>query len=196
MPVHVPTNYEVETFSGRFVDTGAPTPESICIEDIAHALSSICRFGGHSKRFYSVAEHAVFVSRRLEEEYPEYFDLAMQGLHHDDAEGYLGDIPRPLKALLQPIYGLLSKQMDEAIAIALHLPMHGEYASLVKEADNFALLVEANHLMPSHGINWEGSDMVEVGAPPTPDYWLGGLKPWKAEELYLTRHKELSLWVP
>lgn len=193
MPVHVPTNYEVETFSGRYVDTGNPSPESICIEDIAHALSSICRFGGHSLRFYSVAEHAVFVSRRIESE-GYNSGVVMQGLHHDDAEAYLGDIPRPLKALLQPIYGLLSKQMDEAISVSLGLSNHAEYASLVKEADNFALLVEANHLMLSHGINWEGSDMVEVGAPPTPDYWLGGLKPWKAEELYLNRHKELSLW--
>ena len=58
--MHTPTKHEVETFSGLYVDTKSPKPETIRLEDVAHALANTCRYGGHCLRFYSVAEHAVF----------------------------------------------------------------------------------------------------------------------------------------
>ena len=85
----------IQTYSGkRFELDGEIDPETIDIEDIAHALSQICRFGGHTRAFYSVAEHSVRVSHLL-------FDhgrkVQLQGLLHDAAEAYLGDIVRPMK---------------------------------------------------------------------------------------------------
>jgi hypothetical protein len=198
--VHVPTNHEVETFSGRFVDTSNPRAESIALEDIAHSLAATCRYGGHCRQFYSVAEHAVFCSVRLERQgFGRRWQIA--ALHHDDAEAYLGDIPRPMKPLLGDVYGRLSDQMDEVIVQALGLPISTAmfHDEVVKVVDTWSLLVEARFLLPSQGKGWylgeQGAHAWGLEEQPSrivvPDYWLGGLTPRKAERLYLNRHKEL-----
>jgi 5'-deoxynucleotidase YfbR-like HD superfamily hydrolase len=97
--IYKPKKTEVETSTGKYLDMENPTTDAIELEDIAHSLGNICRYNGHCLNYYSVAEHAVFVSTRLERKgYNKIIQLA--GLHHDDAEAFLGDIPRPLKPLL------------------------------------------------------------------------------------------------
>lgn len=196
---HVPTNFEVETFSGLFVDTQRPKPHTIRLGDIAHALANTCRFGGHCRDFYSVAQHAVFVSKRVERKgHGRKTQLA--ALHHDDAEAFLGDIPRPLKPLLGPRYRKLTDRMDAAIMEALDLPDQDRYHSVVKSADNFALYVEARFLLKSQGKGWsygqQGSQDWGIEDIPSrivvPDYWSGSLSPDEAEQLYLERHNELK----
>lgn len=192
--------HSIETFSGRFVDTKNPDPASIVLEDVAHALAAICRFGGHCRQFFSVAEHAVNVSRRMEER-GHSRAMCLAGLHHDDTEAFLVDIPRPLKPLLGPAYTRLSDRMDEAIVQGLDLPFGAAslHSPLVKEADNYALVIEAHELMPSKGAHWFEDEVYvnlwEIGLNPgdveLPDYWCGGLTPAEAEGLYLSRHWEL-----
>ncbi len=193
--------HSIETYSGAFVDTKAPDPRSIVLEDVAHALSSICRFGGHSKVFYSVAEHAVYCSTHMER--MNYNRLeCLAALHHDDSEAFLGDIPRPLKPLLGRAYKVLSDRMDRAIVKGLGLPFPAGnlHTTAIKEADNAALVVEAAQLMRSKGAHWFEDDVYvslwALGMAPasqaTPDYWLGGLHPAAAKRLYLDRHKELT----
>jgi hypothetical protein len=180
--------YEIETFSGQFVNTDNPDPATIKLEDIAHALANTGRWGGHSKRFYSVAEHAVFVSVRLERlGYSR--ECQCWGLHHDDHEAYFTDVPRPIKPLLKG-YAELTTDMDAAIAVALALPTltTSEQAAL-KDVDTEALWIEARDLLPSRGKRWQ--------TPPpeglrTPNYYRGGLTPDAAEMLYLARHKEVT----
>lgn len=193
------SQYEVETFIGRFVDTREPDPATIHLEDIAHALAHTCRYGGHCKRFYSVAEHSVLCSRRAEEE-----GLSNRrqraALHHDDAEAYLGDIPRPMKPLLGVGYRRLTSRMDEAIleALRLGLSVGSLHVPQIKELDNWALFLEARYLLPSKGENWTGfleawdvnPDLAE-NVPATPPYWRGGLSPQKAKKEFLARHHEL-----
>jgi hypothetical protein len=198
---HIPSNHEVETFTGRYVDTKFPKPDMLCLEDIAHALSNTCRYGGHCQEFYSVAEHAVLVSKRLERQGA---SLAYQlgGLHHDDAEAYLGDIPRPMKKLLGRAYEILTERFDKAIVKALELPFSHQFLHdpVIKSADNWLLFVEAKHLLPSKGINWAGSQLDDWGVRQdglpsrivTPDYWTGPLPPKEAKALYLNRHKEIA----
>lgn len=194
----IASQFMVETFSGRFVDTKHPKPEQICLEDIAHALANTCRYGGHCQPFYSVAEHAVFCSMRLERQ-RQSRPLLLAALHHDDAEAYLGDIPRPTKGLLGNVYKILTKRMDNAIIKSLGLPDYAEphIHERVKEADKWSLLVEAKHLLPSRGVNWTAAQEQAWGLPErgrivTPDYWRGGLLPEEAEKLFLARHEELS----
>jgi hypothetical protein len=193
------TPYAVETFTGEFVDTRNPDPATIHLEDIAHALSQTCRYGGHCQRFYSVAEHAVLVSRRLEE-LGESNRRQRAGLHHDDAEAYLGDIPRPMKPLLGASYKKLTASMDEAIIASLRLGLSVEslHEPIIKDADNWSLFVEARILLPSKGINWldhlkhwDVNPEVLEQASRTPDYWRSGLSPQKAKEEFLARHHEL-----
>ena len=78
------------TYSGIEIDILQPDPDKIIIEDIAHALSMQCRFSGHTRLFYSVAEHSVECSRRAV-----YYPL--EALMHDAAEAYLHDMVSPLK---------------------------------------------------------------------------------------------------
>ena len=53
--------YWLQTFTGKKIDLINPTREMVDIEDIAHSLSMICRYNGHCRDFYSVAEHSVMV---------------------------------------------------------------------------------------------------------------------------------------
>lgn len=197
---HTPTQYEVETYSGRYVDTSNPRASSICIQDIAHALSQICRYGGHSRRFYSVAEHSNNVSERLRRKgHPPVVQLA--GHLHDATEAYLGDIPRPMKPLLGTAYEALTAQMDAVIVEALELPFHADafHCRSVKDADSWMLIMEARHLLPSKGINWSGSQLDAWGVRNdglpsrivTPDYWQGGIAPEDAKQQFLDRYRKL-----
>lgn len=90
-----PNNPHVRTFKDgkfHFFDFG---PEDIDIEEIAHSLSNLCRYGGHCNKFYSVAEHSIRCCYRSPNK-----QLRMWCLLHDAAEAYIGDITGPLKSLL------------------------------------------------------------------------------------------------
>lgn len=82
----------IQTYTGRRFFPLEPNPADVDIRDIAHALALETRFGGHSRVFYSVAEHCVRVSHEVEPPH------ALWGLLHDAAEAYLADVPRPVKA--------------------------------------------------------------------------------------------------
>jgi 5'-nucleotidase len=85
----------LDTASGRKLDLDDPQPDQICLEDIASALSKVCRFGAQPLTFYSVAQHAMHVSRIIAEcGRP---DLALAALHHDSHEAYLCDLPSPVR---------------------------------------------------------------------------------------------------
>jgi len=98
------------TFSGRVIDPLDPDPKQIVIEDIAHALSLQCRYGGHCKRFYSVAEHSVLIWR-----YIWYHVNKKSALLHDAAEAYLVDVPSPVKDSI-PQYASIEDNLSRIIA--------------------------------------------------------------------------------
>lgn len=81
----------IQTYSGRCIYPLDPRPEDIDIIDIAHALSNQCRFSGHCKKFYSIAQHSVLVASMCSAE------NMLWGLCHDMSEYALVDLPRPLK---------------------------------------------------------------------------------------------------
>lgn len=87
-------NNAICTHTGKLFTPFDPVAADICIEDIAHTLSNICRFGGHTSDFYSVAQHSYEVSYVCDPA------DALAGLLHDASEAYLLDIPTPLKPLL------------------------------------------------------------------------------------------------
>lgn len=99
----------ITTASGKFFDILKPEEYEYDIEEIATALSNLCRYTGHVNTFYSVAEHSVLVSRIVPER------LAMAGLLHDASEAYLGDVSSPLKKLL-PEYKRIEDRVQRAIA--------------------------------------------------------------------------------
>jgi uncharacterized protein len=98
----------IQTASGLKFPLLKADPAVIVIQDIAHALSMLCRFNAQCLRPYSVAEHCVHVSYEIAP------DLALIGLMHDAAEAYLGDVPGPLKGCL-PFFNTIESQLIEAI---------------------------------------------------------------------------------
>lgn len=121
----------MQTFTGKRFWPLDPRPEDICIEDIAHALSLQCRYGGHCLRFYSVAEHCVLMAEWIEKRFTPLDALA--ALLHDAAEAYVIDIPRPLKRSL-PDYRAIEDAVlgviFRALAFSVSIP------DAVKDADN------------------------------------------------------------
>lgn len=133
------------THSGLTFNLLEPDPYLIEIEDIAHALSHICRFTGHTRVFYSVAEHSVRASQCVPPEF------AMEALLHDAAEAYIGDVSSPLKAQLHE-YRNIEFKLEQAIRQRFGLP--AKHAPCVKQADLIMLATEKRDLMPAHQDDW------------------------------------------
>src|SRR3954465_12827051 len=88
--------FSMVTYLGNRIDPTKLSPEDIDIEDVAHSLSQICRFAGHTRTHYSVAQHSVLLS--LLDDLP--WHLQKAALLHDASEAYMGDVPRPIKQIL------------------------------------------------------------------------------------------------
>ena len=129
----------IRTVSGIYINVFEPKPEMICIEDIAHALSYQCRFGGHLPKFYSVAEHSLNCSYLIEDS-----NLKLAALLHDASEAYLLDIPRPIKSGLTN-YKEIEDSLMKVIAekFGFEYPLH----SKIKEIDEIMLQTEWDILM-------------------------------------------------
>ena len=133
----------IQTFSGLAFYPLDPRPEDIRIEDIAHALALQCRFTGHSRLFYSVAEHSVHVSYLCEPE------DALWGLLHDASEAYLGDVSRPLKR--QPAmreYRVAERDAQWAVSLRFGLDTEELEPASVTRADMLLAAIEGRDLLP------------------------------------------------
>lgn len=171
----------ISTYSGkRFYPTNLEKSD-IDINDIAHSLSNMCRFGGHSTRFYSVAEHSVLVSRSLPEKY------ALWGLLHDATEAYLVDIPSPVKQLFPEYKGLENELMKhiakQFIGRRVAIPR------IVKNVDVSILANEAAQAMKDKGEPWNLPKK-------TLDVRLNFWSPKRAKTEFLTEFHELSKDLP
>ncbi len=165
----------VQTYTGKKFNFLNITPDSICIEDIAHALSNICRYTGHTKEFYSVAQHSIIASEIVPEE--DAFDALM----HDATEAYLSDISRPLKTLL-PEYKKLEKKVYKAIADKFNLLY--DLPTSVKEADLILLSTEKRDLLG----NVEADEWTIIKSVEPLAKKIYPLKPKEAEEEFLLRY--------
>lgn len=161
-----------------------PRLGDIQIDDIAWALSMLCRYGGHVKRFYSVAEHCVMVSRIVPPEF------ALWALLHDATEAYLVDLPRPIKHCM-PDYKKHEQRLERVIAERFNLPW--PMPAEVKDADTRMLLVERDQLLAASRLAWgypqAHTTTLAVGplAPPRLECW----KPGEARLEFLQRFDEL-----
>ena len=103
----------ITTYTGEYFYPANPDPEGIHIEDIAHALSMICRGNGHVKTFFSVGQHCINCAMEAKARgYSERVQLAC--LLHDASEAYLSDVTRPVKHEL-PKYLEIEKPLQESI---------------------------------------------------------------------------------
>lgn len=155
----------IETSTGRLFWPLDPVPGDVDILDIAHALSNKCRFTGHTKRFYSIAQHSVLVSQFVPEEF------MLEGLLHDAVEAYLPDLPFPLRGAFSE-WESIENRVHEAVAerFGLRFP----YPDAVVDVDRKIIRDEAWSFMKSQGVGkqWAGS---------TAKFGLR-IRPWSPEE--------------
>ena len=108
-PVHQCNDGLFNSASGIKVDLLSPTADMISLHDIAKGLDNICRFGGQIKSRYTVCSHTLLVW------YLAPVHLKEAALLHDAAEAYIGDVIKPLKVILEPIYGPIEARFEAVI---------------------------------------------------------------------------------
>ena len=156
----------IQTYTGRCFWPFDPRTEDIDILDIAHALSNLCRFGGHCNTFYSVAEHSVRASHLVPD------DVALWALLHDASEAYLGDVVRPIKhqARFLKFYRPIEQAVMLSIVFKFGLCL-AEPAE-VAWADDVMLRTEQRDLMSSPPCDWVRKagiePLAEIIVPATP----------------------------
>ena len=136
----------MNTFYGRTFDPMEMTEENVALEDIARALSLLCRGGGHIRHFYSVAQHSINCAKEAKaRELPERMQLAC--LLHDASEAYISDIIRPVKEHLNNYLEIEAKIMA-VIWKHFHLEnLTEEEQRIWKEIDDAVLVYEFHYLM-------------------------------------------------
>lgn len=165
----------MQVYSGKRFYPLDPRVEDVDIEDIAHALSLLCRFGGHVDRFYSVAEHCVLLSKWVDPEH------AFHALLHDATEAYVVDLPRPIKRNL-PDYVNLEDRVWNAITTKFNLSSY--IPDQVKDGDN-RILIDEHHTLMSRSERWTVDSLEPLNVP------IEGWNPELAEAMYLKRFIEL-----
>lgn len=171
------TDPVIETASGGQIDLSDPDPAEIKLSDIATGLAHTCRFGGQCQQFYSVADHARFVSAELNGP-----RMQLLGLFHDAAEAYLGDVPRPLKTSLDRINTIEQRLLAATWEQLGVMPPTDTEWDQIMTVDDQLLAYEADQLLV------DGSWAAD---PPTLDYTVSSLPPGKAKVRFQQRAEQL-----
>lgn len=161
----------IATYTGRRITPLDPNPLDIDPMDIAHSLAHQCRFTGHVKEFYSVAQHSYMVSTLVPAEY------ALWGLLHDASEAYISDIARPVKKA-EP-FGSFYKAAEDVLTLAIceRFGLEGgpELPPPVEKADNLMLWAEMRDLMPNDppdGVEMYAEEVVPWSPSKSKSFWL------------------------
>ncbi len=164
----------IQTYTSKQFYPLNPNINDICIEDIAHALSNICRFTGHCNRFYSVAEHSVIMSYYV----PCFHEL--EALLHDASEAYLCDIAAPVKDMI-PTY----IHYEYTLQFLIYEKYKIKKTDEIKIFDCIMLQTEKEQLMNKPPADWKHNyDSLNHKI----ECWF----PEKAEFEFLKRFKELN----
>ncbi len=163
--------------SGKYFNFLHPEEYDYTIEEIAHALSHINRYTGHTRVPYNVADHALRCSYIVPEEF------ALDALCHDNSEAFLGDVSSPLKQLL-PDYKVIEHKVE--VALAKHFGLQYPHPPCVKIADYTMLVTEKRDLLP-YSEPWDAFNKYE---PLKERIWP--LKNREAREAFLARFYYLT----
>lgn len=172
----------MQTFTGKQFYPADPHSDDYDINDVAHALSQLCRYGGHTSRFYSVAEHSILMSEVAEELFG--LEGAYEALMHDGSEAYLPDIPKPVKNSFPAIdKAAQAIEKDFNRFFCIPFPMSPE----IKDIDTRIVVDEKQALMNTHGnVKWHKyNDVWPLGVD------IRCLSPVEAEAIFLKRFRRL-----
>lgn len=130
---------QIQTFKGNLFDFLDLENNIIDIEDVAHSLANQCRWTGHTKHFYSIAQHSCYCYDIAWKNYRDRPEIALEALLHDGSEFAMIDLSRPLKSIL-PDYSSLQLKVEKQFAYKFGIPelMSKE----VREIDDRMLVTE------------------------------------------------------
>lgn len=166
----------IRTYTGGKLYYFYPEKSKIYIEDIAHALSLICRFNGATKEFYSVAQHSVFVADKVKENGGTKEEI-YSALMHDAAEAFISDVPSPFKKFF-PGFKKAEARMEKFLANKFKFKF--PYGQIVKEYDLIALATEMRDLM-------QVSDHKLLTVKPVNEK-IKPISPKQAQKLFIKRY--------
>lgn len=193
-------NHWIQTHTGKRFEFIDPQPDHICIDDIAHALSNKCRFNGHTKEFYSVAQHSILVSEQCE---TDDIRIKMLALLHDAAEAYMPDFAAPIKDLFvirNPHGGLCNifEYEERLLERILEHLISADFARWASPTTNHLREIAAADRLVMY---WEKRDLLKVDLDwsdngtdltlPKPE--LVGFSPRDAERVFLYRFAGLMM---
>lgn len=183
-------NYNAyRTHSGVMLDLSAPESITFDVQDIAHHLARVCRYGGAVDEFYSVASHCVYICRELQRRgYP--IDIQAAGLLHDAPEAFLGDMVSGLKRMF-PAYKALEVRYARAIEAQFGVFFEGN--ATIKDADLRARLAEVRDLF--HDVPYPREQLLGGEGLRRPyDTVVVAVMPDVAEWDYMTEARRLGLF--
>lgn len=173
----------ITTYSGIRMNPVEPHINDIDIKDIAHALSLVCRGGGHVIQFYSVAQHCLVCAEeaRLRGHSAR---VQLGALLHDGSEAYMSDLVRPVKEQI-PQYRIIENRLIDTIweAFIPGNPLTEEERRIIKEIDDDAMSWDMKILLRDE-INQNYRNMKHL-----PEHSF--LPMSQAEELYLMKFDQL-----
>lgn len=145
-----------QTFTGRKFWPLDPRPEEMFIEDIAHSLSNMCRFNGHCRMFYSIAQHCVLGANEL---LTSSVSDAFHFLMHENPEAYICDLVSPIKHN-SGLFGELYKQAEDNLerASAQRFYLDFPMPPIIKEIDYRMLHTEKRELLADPPAAWKTSE--------------------------------------
>lgn len=130
--------------------------DDVNLEAIAFALSTNSRFCGHTKKFWSVAQHSLLVADIIEKSCKDEIieaglnidEAKLIALLHDASEAYLSDICRPIKKVMLD-YAKYEALVQNKIykVFGINTDDITKYNKWVRFADDTALYTEAITLM-------------------------------------------------
>lgn len=143
-----------QTYTGQRFYFHKPERHEYSLEDIAHQLAMICRFGGSCLVHYSVGYHSLLLAEKA---YALSNDpkVALDSLFHDASKAYTGDLKRSIKVQLPEFKGI-EDRIDKAIREqfkALGLP--SKELATTKALDQRILVDERRQIMRPTDDEWK-----------------------------------------
>jgi hypothetical protein len=155
----------------------------ILLVDIAHALSQICRYAGHTNNFYSVAEHSMVMAKL----FPEHKKIA---LLHDAAEAYFGDLPRPIKNAI-PAFKYHEHNLLSHIFNMAGIAFNEDTIALIEQMDLMMLALERKSVKIMNGMHLSWGSLID--SIDLPDYDFNCYPPRVAKDLFHTELKAMNI---
>jgi hypothetical protein len=168
----------IKTASGLKFHIFHPSIKEVSLYDVAHSLSLLCRFNGHTPFLYTVGAHSIIGSYVCEPIFAKDF------LMHDSTESFIGDMATPLKREMsefKKVENNIYKTIAEKFKVSNPLPKE------IKEMDKLMFMMEWVYLMSGKKPNG-----IELPMSKKRFMSIATLPPEKIERLFIKRFRELS----